>query len=52
MEPIVTVEGFKILQDPAQAWRLVSDYYKALGYHVVELPAIPKIEKQATEVKR
>ena len=50
MEPIVTVEGYKILQNPEEAWRLLKDYYEKLGYHVVDPSTVA--EKQVIEVKR
>lgn len=50
MEPIVTVEGFKLLQNPEEAWSLLKAYYETQGFHVID-PSAPS-DKQATEVKR
>lgn len=50
MEPIVTIEGYKILQNPEEAARIVKEYYEKLGYNVIDPPT--SSEKGVTEVKR
>ena len=52
MEPVVTVEGFKLLQNPEEARSLLIAYYETLGFHVAESPTASQNEKQAIEVKR
>ena len=53
MEPIVSIEGYKILQDSEAAFRVVKEYYEKLGYHVIDpYPTTISSEKQGTEVKR
>jgi hypothetical protein len=34
MEPVITVEGYKVLQNPEESRRLLSAYYETLGFHV------------------
>jgi hypothetical protein len=53
MEPIVTIEGYKILQDSEAASRIVREYYEKLGYTVIDpsTPSTPS-EKQVKEDKR
>ena len=36
MEPVITVEGFKVLQDPEESRSLLGAYYETLGFHVVK----------------
>ena len=56
MEPIITIEGYKLQQNREEMRRLLSEYYRKLGYHVVGMPDMspaPAVsEKHLTEVKR
>ena len=56
MEPIITIEGYKLQQNREEMRRLLSEYYRKLGYHVVGMPDMspaPAVsEKHITEVKR
>ena len=36
MEPVITSDGFKVLQNPDQARNLLSAYYEKLGFHVID----------------
>ena len=47
MEPIITPEGFKILQNPDESRNLLSSYYTTIGFNVVHLH-----EKNGTEIKK
>jgi hypothetical protein len=38
MEPVVTPEGHKVLQNPEESRSLLRDYYERQGFHVVEGP--------------
>jgi hypothetical protein len=36
MEPIVTEDGFKMLQNPEESRSLLNDYYTSLGFKVAD----------------
>jgi hypothetical protein len=55
MEPIVTIEGYKILQDSEAAARFVKEFYEKQGYRVIDprpTPPSDASEKQVIEDKR
>jgi hypothetical protein len=35
MEPVVTKEGFKVLQNPEESRTLLGAYYESQGFHVI-----------------
>ncbi|MES2388098.1 MAG: hypothetical protein V4543_08855 [Bacteroidota bacterium] len=35
MEPLISIEGYKLRQDPKRAKRLFENFYKDLGYIVI-----------------
>jgi hypothetical protein len=35
MEPVVTTEGFKVLQNPEESRSMLSAYYESQGFHVI-----------------
>ena len=35
MEPVVTTEGFKVLQNPEESRSLLGAYYESQGFHVI-----------------
>ena len=50
MEPVITEEGFKMLQDPQESRSLLSAYYETLGFHVVgndDYSSTKKVKEQA-----
>jgi hypothetical protein len=38
MEPVITVEGYKVLQNPEESRSLLSAYYETLGFHIINNP--------------
>ena len=38
MEPVVTPDGYKVLQNPEESRSLLGDYYERQGFHVVHGP--------------
>ena len=38
MEPVVTPDGYKVLQNPEESRSLLVDYYERQGFHVVHGP--------------
>ena len=35
MEPVVTTEGFKVVQNPEESRDLLGAYYESQGFHVI-----------------
>ncbi|HEY8969621.1 MAG TPA: hypothetical protein VIM64_11020 [Puia sp.] len=55
MEPVVSIEGYKILQDTEAARRFMKEFFEKQGYRVMDSRPTPPTnasEKQVTEVKR
>jgi len=38
MEPVVTPDGYKVLQNPEESRSLLGDYYERQGFHVIPAP--------------
>ena len=49
MEPVITVEGFKVLQDPEESRNLLGAYYETLGFHVVQATDISSAVKDKAQ---
>lgn len=35
MEPLITIEGYNMMQDPQQSRDMLNDFYRRQGYEVV-----------------
>ncbi len=45
MEPITTYKGFKTLQDPRKAAKVVANYYKDQGFNVSKQPKVSQDQR-------
>jgi hypothetical protein len=50
MEPIVTNDGFKVVQNPEESRKLLGAYYESQGFHVITREKVgDHAVKQGTE---
>ena len=48
MEPLLTFDGYNIMQDAKQSRDLLNDYYRRQGYEIV-IPTVISAEKECVE---